>query len=276
MSTLTQVDMAYCTSDSEMITSECFTDAVEQGTLTLNHACDPCTRQEKVALGNSKSHTHGSVHELVPKVKKLRRFKKDVPTVSPNFAFDNAFLCSTNRLMLSKASIGSNTCTVLWDSGASSDFMSQRVATRMKLKLRKLKYKGYVTTAGGHAVPCVSFVRVWVTLGNGRFRICLKVVDMVPDLILGIGFMRNFRFNMDWDQNIVNLDYGVTVPLDYKNESTPPPGLLWKEGAPMRHSNKDPTAIPTLDPAIHLLTEQCEQLDSLDISYGSITKCLKQ
>ena len=260
-----------------MVASDVIADATEQGTSLICPGGDLRFEQEEVALGSSmtSSRTMENVSTASKSIPKGNQgFTKQVePTKDPKYPFDRAFFLKSQTLMLSTALLGSYSCSALWDSGASSEFISARVASRAHLRLRKLKQQGYVTTAGGHVVPSIYFVRVWIVLGTGRYRVCLKVVDMVPDLILGIGFMKYFRFNMDWDQNVVRLAHGVTVPLEYKCEYTPPPGLLWHEGP----IHTDPSSkVPYINSTVSELSEQYEKVDTLDLSYGNVKKYLTQ
>ena len=72
------------------------------------------------------------------------------------------------------------------DCGATSEFMSMQTAKRARLPLFKLRNPGHVLTAGGVRVEVRYYTRAYVRVGELVFRHHLKVLEILPDVVLGL------------------------------------------------------------------------------------------
>ena len=177
------------------------------------------------------------------------------------------------KLLLSRVQFQKGSALALWDSGASCEFISGRLAKRLGLPLRKLKSQGSVKTANGQQLSCENYVRVWMTLGKKRYRHCFKVIDMSLDVVLGISFMRSFDFQMDWTQNRILLRNNV-VPLTYTSSlsNSQANALQWQEGL----HDVIPQYTEQLQGELNSLSEEQAEIDLIEICYGSIHRTLKE
>ena len=82
---------------------------------------------------------------------------------------------------------------LLVDCGATSDFMSMQTAKRARLPLYKLRNPGHVLTAGGVQVEVRYYTRAYVRVGELVFRHHFKVLEILPDVVLGLPWLRSYN-----------------------------------------------------------------------------------
>ena len=78
---------------------------------------------------------------------------------------------------------------LLVDCGATSDFMSMQTAKRARLPLYQLRNPGHVLTAGGVQVEVQYYTRAYVRVGELVFRRHFKVLEILPDVVLGLSWL---------------------------------------------------------------------------------------
>ena len=81
----------------------------------------------------------------------------------------------------------------LVDCGATSDFMSMQTATRARLPLYELRNPGHVLTAGGVQVEVRYYTRPYVRVGELVFPHHFKVLEILPDVVLGLPWLRSYN-----------------------------------------------------------------------------------
>ena len=72
---------------------------------------------------------------------------------------------------------------------ATSDFMSMQTAKRARIPLYKLGNRGHVLTAGGVQVGVGYYTRAYVRVGELVFRHHFKVLEILPDVVLGLPWL---------------------------------------------------------------------------------------
>ena len=87
---------------------------------------------------------------------------------------------------------------VLLDSGATSDFMSMKTAQSARLPLYKPTRPGHVLAAGGVQVEVRYYARAYVRIGNVVFRHHFKVLEILPDVVLGLPWLRSYNPVVNW------------------------------------------------------------------------------
>ena len=86
----------------------------------------------------------------------------------------------------------------LIDSGASANFISERVASELQLRRHKSNSCQPFTIANGDNVPCTQFVHIYIQMSSAKFDLTLRIAPMHPDLILGAPFLVRFNPLIDW------------------------------------------------------------------------------
>ena len=76
----------------------------------------------------------------------------------------------------------------LLDSGASGNFISDRVAIELNLRRHRLHEGQTFTVASVESILCTQFVHIYVRMHTVKFYLTLRVAPMHSDLILGIPF----------------------------------------------------------------------------------------
>ena len=82
---------------------------------------------------------------------------------------------------------------LLVDCGATSDFMSMQTAKRARLPLYKVRDPGHALTAGGVQVEVRYYTRAYVRIGELVFRHHFKVLEILPDVVLGLPWLRSYN-----------------------------------------------------------------------------------
>ena len=96
----------------------------------------------------------------------------------------------------------------LVDCGATSDFMSMQTAKRARLPLYKLRYPGHVLTAGGVQVEVRYYTRAYVRVGELVFRHHFKVLEILPDVVLGLPWLRSYNPTVNWKERYADIQHG--------------------------------------------------------------------
>ena len=97
---------------------------------------------------------------------------------------------------------------LLVECGATSDFMSMQTAKRALLPLYKLRNPGYVLTAGGLQVEVRYCTRVYVRVGELVFLHHFKVLEIVPDVVLGLPWLRSYNPTVNWKERYADIQHG--------------------------------------------------------------------
>ena len=95
---------------------------------------------------------------------------------------------------------------LLVDCGATSDFMSMQTAKRVRLPLYKLRNPGDVLTAGGVQVEVRYYTRACI--GELVFRHHFKVLEFLPDVILGLPWLRSYNPTVNWKEGYADIQHG--------------------------------------------------------------------
>ena len=96
---------------------------------------------------------------------------------------------------------------LLVDCGATSDFMSMQTAKRARLPLYKLRNPGHVLTAGGVQVEVRYYTRAYVRVGELVFRHHFKVLEILPDVVLGLPWLRSYNPTVNWKERYANIQH---------------------------------------------------------------------
>ena len=97
---------------------------------------------------------------------------------------------------------------LLVDCGATSAFMSMQTAKRARLPLYKLRNPGHVLTAGGVQVEVRYYRRACVRVGELVFRHHFKVLEILPDVMLGLPWLRNYNPTVNWKERYADIQHG--------------------------------------------------------------------
>ena len=96
----------------------------------------------------------------------------------------------------------------LVDCGATSHFMSMQTAKRARLPLYKLRNPGHVLTAGGVQVEVRYYTRAYVRVGERVFRHHFKVLEILPDVVLGLPWLRSYNPTVNWKERYADIQHG--------------------------------------------------------------------
>ena len=96
----------------------------------------------------------------------------------------------------------------LVDCGATSDFMSMQTAKRAQLPLYKLTNPGHVLTAGGVQVEVRYYTRAYVRVGELVFRHHFKLLEILPDVVLGLPWLRSYNPTVNWKEWYADIQHG--------------------------------------------------------------------
>ena len=97
---------------------------------------------------------------------------------------------------------------LLVNCGATSDFMSMQTAKRARLPLYKLRNPGNVLTAGGVQVEVRYYTRAYVRVGELVFRHHFKVLEISPDVVLGLPWLRSYNPTVNWKEQYADIQHG--------------------------------------------------------------------
>ena len=86
--------------------------------------------------------------------------------------------------------------------------MSMQTAKRARLPLNKLRNSGHVLTAGGVQVEVRYYTRAYVRVGELVFRHHLKVYEILPDVVLGLPWLRSYNPAVNWKERYADIEHG--------------------------------------------------------------------
>ena len=92
---------------------------------------------------------------------------------------------------------------LLVNCGATSDFMSMQTAKRARLR-----NPGHVLTAGGVQVKVRYYTRAYVRVGELVFRHHFKVSEILPDVVLGLPWLRSYNRTVNWKERYADIQHG--------------------------------------------------------------------
>ena len=105
---------------------------------------------------------------------------------------------------------------LLVDCGATSDFMSIQTAKRAQLPVYKLTNPGHVLTAGCVQVEVRYYTRAYVRVGELVFRHHFKVLEILPDVVLGLPWLRSYNPTVNWKERYADIQLGSSsYPLSF-------------------------------------------------------------
>ena len=110
----------------------------------------------------------------------------------------------------------------LVDCGATSDFMSMQTAKRAQLPLYKLRKPGHVLTAGGVQVEVRYYTRAYVRVGELVFRHHFKVLEILPEVVLGLPWLRSYNPTVNWKERYADIQHGSNTGYLLANQDIPP------------------------------------------------------
>ena len=94
--------------------------------------------------------------------------------------------------------------------GATSDFMSMQTVNRAQLALYKLINPGHVVTPGGVQVQVRYYTTAYVRVREFVFRHHFKVLEILPDVVLGLPWLRSHNPTVDGKERYANVRHGST------------------------------------------------------------------
>ena len=112
---------------------------------------------------------------------------------------------------------------LLVDCGATSDFMSMQTAKRARLPVYKLRNPGQVLTAGGVQVEVRYYTRAYVRVGELVFGHHFKVFEILPDVVLGLPWLRRDNPTVKWKERQADIQHGSSsyrLSFDESGHST--------------------------------------------------------
>ena len=83
--------------------------------------------------------------------------------------------------------------------------MLMQTAKRSRLPLYKLTDPGQVLTAGGVQVEIQYYTRAYVRLGEFVFGRNFKVLEILPDVVLGLPWLRRYNPTVDWKERYADV-----------------------------------------------------------------------
>ena len=109
----------------------------------------------------------------------------------------------------------------LLDSGASMNFISERVASELRLRRHKLHAGQTIVAATGENIACAHFTHVYVQMGVLKFYVNLRIIPMHPDLILGVPSIVCFNPLINWQERSFRvMRYGNAYWIPIVQKST--------------------------------------------------------
>ena len=101
--------------------------------------------------------------------------------------------------------------------------MSMQTAKRARLPLYKLRNPGHVFTAGGGQVEVRYYTRTYVRVGELVFRHHFKVLEILPDVVLGLPWLRSYNPIVNWKERYADIQHGLnSYRLPLANQDIPP------------------------------------------------------
>ena len=101
--------------------------------------------------------------------------------------------------------------------------MSMQTAKRARLPLYKLTNPGHVLIAGGVQVEVRYYTRAYVRVGELVFRHHFKVLEILPDVVLGLPCFRRYNPTINWKERYADIQHGSSsyrLSFDESRHST--------------------------------------------------------
>ena len=86
--------------------------------------------------------------------------------------------------------------------------MSMQTAKRARLPLYKLRNPGHVLTARGVQVEVRYYTRAYVRVGELVFRHHFKVLEILPDAVLGLHWLPSYSPTVNWKERYADIQHG--------------------------------------------------------------------
>jgi hypothetical protein len=120
--------------------------------------------------------------------------------------------------------LNGHSAVVLFDSGATHDFVSKACTQKCKLVVEPISAPYMISTAGGQIVTKQVVVNPLLNLKGRIYKTCLIVLDGKGiDVILGMSWMRRHRALLDTAARVVHLDSPEHGSVTLQLASTPMP-----------------------------------------------------
>ena len=87
--------------------------------------------------------------------------------------------------------------------------MSMQTAKRARLPLYKLRNPGHVLTAGGVQVEVRYYRRAYVRVRELVFRHHFKVLEISPDVVLGLPWLQSYNSTVSWKERYADIQHGL-------------------------------------------------------------------
>ena len=160
----------------------------------------------------------------------------------------------------------------LVDCGATSDFMSMQTAKRARLPLYKLRNPGHVLTAGGVQLEVRYYTRAYVRVGELVFRHHFKVLEILPDVVLGLPRLRSYNPTVNWKERYADIQHGSNSYRLSFGESRHSTQLQFQAASKLDLlsilSSSSSKASPVGNPTPHA-KERLDQHSSTHVQYGA-------
>ena len=83
-----------------------------------------------------------------------------------------------------------------------------QTAKRARLPLNKLRNPGHILTAGGVQVEVRYYMRAYVRVGELVFQHHFKVLEVLPDVVLGLPWHRSYNPTVNWKERYADIQHG--------------------------------------------------------------------
>ena len=113
------------------------------------------------------------------------------------------------RICAGRADTFDSSVELVIDCGATSDFTSMQTAKRARLPLYKLTNPGHVVTARGVQVQVRYYRRTYVRVGELVFLLHFKVLEILPDVVLGLPWLRSYNTTVNWKERYADVRHGL-------------------------------------------------------------------
>ena len=98
-----------------------------------------------------------------------------------------------------------------------------QTAKRGQLPLYKLRNPGHVLTAGGVQVEVRYYTRAYVRVRELVFRHDFKVLEILPDVVVGLPWLRSYNPTVNWKERYAEIQHGLSssrLSFDESRHST--------------------------------------------------------
>jgi hypothetical protein len=114
------------------------------------------------------------------------------------------------QVLASTFSLNGYPAVVLFDSGATHDFITKACTQRCQLSIHHIDTSYLISTLGGRVVTKQTVMHAPLDLAGKLYKPSLIVLDgQGLDIILGMGWMRAHKALLDTATRVVQLDYSL-------------------------------------------------------------------